>query len=131
MPNALKPCIAFVLRFPQAAIAWLNHWSLGLAEPAAAACRRTACLLFRALTSYPFALPVVQAYKDAAMHYENAWRYENEASPAVGYRLAFNYLKAKKMVEAVDVCHKVLKAFPQYPKIRKDVLDKARAGLRP
>lgn len=72
-----------------------------------------------------------QAYKDAADYYENAWKHENEASPAVGYRLAFNYLKAKKMVEAIDVCHKVLKAFPQYPKIRKDILDKARAGLRP
>jgi tetratricopeptide repeat protein 21B len=71
------------------------------------------------------------AYKDAAEKYEAAWRHDAEADPAVGYRLAFNYLKAKKMVEAVDVCNKVLAAHPAYPKIRKEVLDKARAGLRP
>lgn len=26
----------------------------------------------------------------------------------LGYRLAFNYLKAKRLVDAIDVCHKVL-----------------------
>ena len=71
------------------------------------------------------------SYKDAASHYENAWKYENESSAAVGYKLSFNYLKAKKYVEAVDVCHKVLQQFPDYPKIRKDVLEKARQALRP
>ena len=34
-------------------------------------------------------------------------------------------------VDAVDVCHKVIKAFPDYPKIRKDILEKARIGLKP
>jgi predicted Zn-dependent protease len=48
-----------------------------------------------------------QSYKDAAEKYENAWRYTNEASPSVGYRLAFTYLKAKRLTEAIDVCHKV------------------------
>ncbi|EFJ52945.1 hypothetical protein VOLCADRAFT_78980 [Volvox carteri f. nagariensis] len=72
-----------------------------------------------------------QAYKDAADHYENAWKHENQASAQVGYKLAFNYLKAKRFVEAVDVCHKVIKTFPDYPKIRKDILEKARMGLKP
>lgn len=49
----------------------------------------------------------------------------------VGYKLAFNYLKAKRFVEAIDVCHKVVKAFPEYPKIKKDILEKARMGLKP
>ncbi len=49
----------------------------------------------------------------------------------VGYKLAFNYLKAKRLVEAIDVCHKVLKLFPDYPRIRKDVLEKARQAIRP
>ena len=71
------------------------------------------------------------SYKDAASHYENAWKYENEASAAVGYKLSFNYLKAKKYVDAIDVCHKVLQQFPDYPKIRKDVLEKARQALKP
>lgn len=48
-----------------------------------------------------------------------------------GYRLAFNYLKAKRLVEAIDVCHAVLHQHPNYPKIRPDILDKARQGLRP
>lgn len=71
------------------------------------------------------------SYKDAASHYEKAWSYESEASAAVGYKLSFNYLKAKKYVEAIDVCHLVLNQFPDYPKIRKDVLEKAREALRP
>jgi tetratricopeptide repeat protein 21B len=72
-----------------------------------------------------------QAYKDAADHYEKAWKYENQASAQVGYKLAFNYLKAKRYVDAIDVCHKVIKAFPDYPKIQKDILEKARMGLKP
>jgi tetratricopeptide repeat protein 21B len=55
----------------------------------------------------------------------------HQASATVGYRLAFNYLKAKRYVDAIDVCHKVTAAFPQYPKIKKDVLEKARMALKP
>jgi len=73
-----------------------------------------------------------------------------------GYKLAFNYLKAKRHVDAIDVCHKVrclwmfsyrdlicflpvnnscfhpqvLAAHPNYPRMRKDILDKARVALR-
>lgn len=28
-----------------------------------------------------------------------AWKHENQASAAVGYKLAFNYLKAKRCVD--------------------------------
>lgn len=45
--------------------------------------------------------------------------------------MAFNYLKAERYVDAVDVCHKVLQQYPDYPRMKKDILDKARAGLRP
>jgi len=71
-----------------------------------------------------------QAYKDAAIHYEKAWEFCNESSPSVGYRLAFNYLKAKRYVPAINICQQVLKISENYPKIRKDVLDKARGLLR-
>eukprot|EP00976_Prorocentrum_cordatum_P075850 1182064-Prorocentrum_minimum.AAC.2 len=71
-----------------------------------------------------------QSYRDASDHYEMAWKFEAEASPSVGYRLAFNYLKAKRFVEAIDVCHKVLTSFPNYPKIKKDILEKARASIK-
>lgn len=72
----------------------------------------------------------VQAFRDAALNYELAWKYGNRTNPTIGYKLAFNYLKAKRHVDAIDVCHKVLAAHPDYPRMRKDILDKARAALR-
>jgi|TARA_B100000482_G_scaffold122256_2_gene88396 tetratricopeptide repeat protein 21B len=49
----------------------------------------------------------------------------------VGFKLAFNYLKAKRHVEAIDVCNKILNLYPDYPKIRKEILEKAMEALRP
>jgi len=72
-----------------------------------------------------------QSYRDAADCYENAWRLVNESAPDIGYKLAFNYLKAKRFVNAIDVTQKVLASTPQYPRIRKDILEKARSALRP
>lgn len=71
-----------------------------------------------------------QAFRDAALNYELAWKYGNQTNPTIGYKLAFNYLKAKRHVDAIDVCHKVLAAHPNYPRMRKDILDKARVALR-
>jgi tetratricopeptide repeat protein 21B len=51
-------------------------------------------------------------------------------SASVGFKLAFNYLKAKRFVDAIDICHRVLEIDPTYPKIRKEILDKARQSLR-
>jgi tetratricopeptide repeat protein 21B len=36
-----------------------------------------------------------QSYVDAANHYENAFKLLNKRNLNMGYRLAFNYLKAK------------------------------------
>lgn len=72
-----------------------------------------------------------QAYRDAADNYEQAFQLTSESSPSIGFRLAFNYLKAKRFVEAVNVCHKVLIVDPAYPKIRKEILEKAWMNLRP
>lgn len=71
-----------------------------------------------------------QSYRDAGDHYEQAWKFEGEASATVGYKLAFNYLKARRYVEAINVCHKVLAMYPDYPKIKRDILEKARSSLR-
>ncbi|XP_061443855.1 tetratricopeptide repeat protein 21A [Rhineura floridana] len=71
------------------------------------------------------------AYKDAAANYELAWKYSHQANPAVGFKLAFNYLKDKRYVEAIDVCHDVLKACPDYPKIREEILEKAQTAIKP
>ncbi|XP_062519917.1 tetratricopeptide repeat protein 21B-like isoform X2 [Corticium candelabrum] len=71
-----------------------------------------------------------QSFKDAAMHYENAWTNGNRNNPAVGYKLAFNYMKAKRFVDAIDVCHQVLATHPAYPKIRREILEKSRLHIR-
>lgn len=72
-----------------------------------------------------------QSYKDAADCYENAWKLVKESDPGIGFKLAFNYLKAKKLVQAIDTCHKVLATHPNYPKIKKEVLERARSLIRP
>jgi tetratricopeptide repeat protein 21B len=71
------------------------------------------------------------SYKDAAFHYESAWKHQGKASASIGYKLAFNYLKAQRYLDAIDVANQVIQQFPGYPKIRQDVLAKARAALRP
>ena len=70
------------------------------------------------------------AYATAAENYELAFRFSSFRSPATGFRLAFNYLKAKRYVDAINMCHKVLELDPKYPKIRKDILDRARNAVR-
>ena len=47
-----------------------------------------------------------------------------------GYRLAFNYLRAHRFVDAMLVCHRILEQYPQYPRIQKEILDKARAAVK-
>lgn len=70
-------------------------------------------------------------FKDAGDYFESSWKLQNQSAAAVGYKLAFNYLKAKRFVEAIDVSHKVLSQFPEYPKIKEEILVKARELLRP
>eukprot|EP00939_MAST-03C_sp_MAST-3C-sp1_P002504 g2504.t1 len=96
-------------------------------------CKR--CLLHnqscaRAWEHMGMIMEMEHSYKDAADYYEKAWYFGQEASAPIGFKLAFNYLKAKRYIEAVDVCHKVLRKFPDYPKIRSEVLDRARQALR-
>lgn len=77
-----------------------------------------------------FIMEKEQSYKDAASNYENAWKYGNKNNPVIGYKLAFNYMKARRMVDAIDICHHVLANHPNYPKIKREILDKARQSLR-
>uniref|UniRef100_A0A8C2CNF2 Tetratricopeptide repeat domain 21B n=1 Tax=Cyprinus carpio TaxID=7962 RepID=A0A8C2CNF2_CYPCA len=59
-----------------------------------------------------------QSFRDAAMNYEMAWKYSNQTNPTIG-----------KIKASLTRCT-VLDAHPNYPRIRKDILDKARAALR-
>lgn len=46
-------------------------------------------------------------YGEAVRYYECAWRLVNQNDPAVGYKLAFNYIKVRRFFEAIDVGQKV------------------------
>lgn len=69
-------------------------------------------------------------HERAAECYQKAWVLEFEASAPAGYKLAFCYLKCKKYVEAIDVCETVLQQYPDYPKIKEEILKKAQLSLR-
>lgn len=44
-----------------------------------------------------------KAYVDAAEHYDKAFKMSHFRNGAVGFRLAFNYIKAARYVDAIDV----------------------------
>ena len=69
-------------------------------------------------------------YVDAADHYEKAWSMSNKKNGGVGYRLAFNYIKANRFVDAIDVGKEILKVYPDFPKVQKDIIDLARSKLK-
>jgi len=48
----------------------------------------------------------------------------------MGFKYAYCLLKNKQMVEAIDVCEKVLQLYPDYPRIREEILRKAISGIR-
>jgi tetratricopeptide repeat protein 21B len=54
----------------------------------------------------------------------------NKKNGAVGFRLAFNYLKANRFVDAIDVSKDILKSYPDYPKVNSDIITKARAMIK-
>lgn len=62
--------------------------------------------------------------------YQQAWRLTGHSDPRVGYKLACAHLKSRRYVHAIQACHQVLKQNPDYPKIRKEILEKARALLK-
>uniref|UniRef100_A0A914HIV8 Tetratricopeptide repeat protein 21B n=1 Tax=Globodera rostochiensis TaxID=31243 RepID=A0A914HIV8_GLORO len=71
-----------------------------------------------------------QKYADAAANYEAAWNVRKRRHPGIGYKLAYNHFKCHRLFECIEVCHAVLKQYPTYPKIKKEILDKARANIR-
>lgn len=60
-----------------------------------------------------------QAYVDAANHYERAFNLTMKKSAPIAYRLAFNYLKAKRYIECIQICRGILEAYPNYPNIER------------
>jgi len=54
----------------------------------------------------------------------------NYKNASVGFRLAFNYLKAERFVDTVNVSKQILEVYPDFPKVKTDLINKARAGMR-
>ena len=69
-------------------------------------------------------------YEHAADCFLKAWKLEFEASAAIGFKLAFCYLKSQKYTDAVDICEKVLALYPDYPRIKEEILKKAINNIR-
>jgi tetratricopeptide repeat protein 21B len=66
----------------------------------------------------------------AAEHYQIAWKMSSMRNASVGFRLAYNYLKTKKYVRCIDISKEVLKNYPEYSTIKKDILEKAQKNIR-
>lgn len=71
-----------------------------------------------------------KAYVDAAEHYDKAFKMSNNKNANVGFRLAFNYLKANRFVDTIDVGKEILKVHPDYPKLKTELIDKARSMIK-
>ncbi|CAH1406515.1 unnamed protein product [Nezara viridula] len=71
-----------------------------------------------------------QKYQEASLNYKRAWDLSNGSDPALGYKLSYNLLKNKQFAESVAICQKVLASSPEYPKIKKEILEKALKKLR-
>ncbi len=71
-----------------------------------------------------------QAYADASDFYEKAFNLTSRKSASIGYRLAYNYFKARRFVECLEVCRQVLEVNPSYTSIRTDIQEKAIMAIR-
>lgn len=71
-----------------------------------------------------------QSFKIAAVNYDAAWKYSGKSKPNIGYKLAYSYMKSKNYADAIDTCQQVLKNHPDYPSLKKDILDKCRNNLK-
>lgn len=78
---------------------------------------------------YGLCMEKESAFEDAVRYYESAWLL-SRGSPSVAYRLAYNYMKAAKYGDAVLMCQTALAEWPQFMRLRKEVLYAAEAHVR-
>ncbi|XP_020711621.2 tetratricopeptide repeat protein 21B-like [Athalia rosae] len=71
-----------------------------------------------------------QNYREAAIQYSEAWKYGGRSKLSVGYKLAYCHMKSKAYADAIEICNEVLKQKSDYPRIRKDILEKSMNNLR-
>uniref|UniRef100_A0A1I7TW51 TPR_REGION domain-containing protein n=1 Tax=Caenorhabditis tropicalis TaxID=1561998 RepID=A0A1I7TW51_9PELO len=88
------------------------------------------CNCLKAFELYGLMKEKEQKYVEAYKMYEKAFMATKERNPQFGYKLAFTYLKARRLFACIETCQKVLDLNPQYPKIKKEIMDKAKAQIR-
>lgn len=69
-------------------------------------------------------------HRQAAEYYRQAWLLGSECDLALGFKVALNLYKDRQFVESIDTCHRVLQVDNHYPKIRREILEKAWQFLR-
>uniref|UniRef100_A0A0N5A168 TPR_REGION domain-containing protein n=1 Tax=Parastrongyloides trichosuri TaxID=131310 RepID=A0A0N5A168_PARTI len=69
-------------------------------------------------------------FYDAASNYEQAWKLSKGRNVNVGFKLAYTYMKCKHFFHSIDICNQILDKYPNYPRIKAEILDKSRAGIR-
>eukprot|EP00457_Paulinella_chromatophora_P000572 gb/GEZN01000572.1/.p1 GENE.gb/GEZN01000572.1/~~gb/GEZN01000572.1/.p1 ORF type:complete len:1296 (+),score=258.54 gb/GEZN01000572.1/:67-3954(+) len=70
-------------------------------------------------------------FVEASQSFQQAWNMSNGTDVDIGLSLADNYMKAKSYVQAVDVCHKVMKKEKADVVKLKQILQTARVSIRP
>nr|XP_033195611.1 tetratricopeptide repeat protein 21B-like [Bombus vancouverensis nearcticus] len=71
-----------------------------------------------------------QNYREAASQYSEAWKYGGKSKLSVAYKLAYCSMKAKAYADGIEACNEVLKQSPDYPRIKKEILEKCINNLR-
>lgn len=71
-----------------------------------------------------------QNYREASIRYAQAWKYGGKTKLSIGYKLAYCYSKCKAYADAIKVCHEVLRQNPDFPRIKKDILEKSINNIR-
>ncbi|XP_074604328.1 tetratricopeptide repeat protein 21B-like [Brevipalpus obovatus] len=71
-----------------------------------------------------------QSHKEAIHNYEIAWKLQDNNNPSIGYKLSMDYMKLKRYVDAIDIARSIVEKYPDFPRIRKDVIDKCRNFLK-
>ncbi|CAK9800778.1 Tetratricopeptide repeat protein 21B [Anthophora quadrimaculata] len=71
-----------------------------------------------------------QNYREAASQYSQAWKYGGKTKLSIAYKLAYCSMKAKAYADGIEACNEVLKQNPDYPRIKKEILEKCINNLR-
>lgn len=70
-------------------------------------------------------------YDEAAAALSTAWELTSKTDCYIGYKLAYNYMKAQNPVEAIKAARIILSIHQNYPKVKEQILIPCCAQIRP